>query len=146
MGYPILNLDPDRRDLRRYIHDLQEVLVRTLADFGVEARARTRQPEIGVWSGEFKIASLGVHISRWITTHGFALNVTTDLSMFGAIVPCGLTGVRMASIESLTGRRCELAEVARACVGHLCEVFGRQGVEVTGATWDLPHRDYGSGG
>ncbi len=126
VGYPILDLDPDRRDLRRYVRDLQEVLVRTLADLGVEAVGRRAQPAIGVWAGERKIASIGVHVSRWLTTHGFALNVTTDLSYFSGIDPCGLEGVEMASIESLTGRRPALPEVAELCVGHFAEVFDRQ--------------------
>jgi lipoate-protein ligase B len=126
VGYPVLNLGPDRRDVRRYVRDLQEVLVRTLRDFGVAAAPRREQAWIGVWAGERKVASLGVHISRWLTTHGFALNVTTDLSYFAGIVPCGLAGVPMASIESLTGERPPVVEVAAACARHLGEVFERQ--------------------
>lgn len=126
VGYPILNLDPDRRDIRRYVRDLQDALVRTLAGYGVAAERRDGQAAIGVWVGERKIASVGVHISRWLTTHGFALNVATDLSYFAGIVPCGLRGVAMASIESLTGRRPPLAEVAAACAGHLGDIFGRE--------------------
>ncbi len=125
VGYPILDLNPDQRDVRRYIRDLQEVLIGVLAHYGIDARART-QPETGVWVGERKIASFGVHLSRWLTTHGFALNVTTDLSYFGGIVPCGLAGVEMCSIESLTGRRPALAEVAEVCIGSFAEVFGRR--------------------
>lgn len=125
VGYPILDLHPDRRDVRRYIRDLQEVLIRTLADYGIVAEARP-QPEIGIWAEGRKIASLGVHLSRWITTHGFALNVTTDLSYFGGIVACGLPDVRMGSIESLAGRRPPLAEVAQACIGHFSSVFERR--------------------
>ncbi len=102
VGYPILNLDPDRRDIRRYVRDLQRMLVLTLADFGVVASGR-EQPEIGVWAGDRKVASIGVHIRRWVTMHGFALNVSTDLAYFGGIVACGLRQVEMASIESLTG-------------------------------------------
>ncbi len=126
VGYPILDLDPDRRDIRRYVRDLQDALVRTLADYGVAAERRDEQAAIGVWVGERKIASVGVHISRWLTSHGFALNVATDLSYFAGIVPCGLRGVAMTSIESLTGRRPPLAEVAAACAGHLGEIFGRE--------------------
>lgn len=123
VGYPIVDLAPDRRDVRRYVRALQEVLVRTLGDYGLAAEGRRAQPEIGVWVGEEKVASLGIHIKRWITTHGFALNVTTDLSHFAGIVPCGLHGVRMASIESLTGRRPGLEEVADRLVRHFCDVF-----------------------
>jgi lipoyl(octanoyl) transferase len=125
VGYPIIDLKPDRRDLRRYVGDLQEVLVRTLAEFGIQARGRSEQAFIGVWSGEQKVASIGVHVSRWVTTHGFALNVSTDLSFFGGIVPCGLPNVEMASIESLTGRRPELEAVAAACARHFGDVFSR---------------------
>jgi len=126
VGYPIINLDPDRRDLRLYVGDLQRVLVATLARFGVEARARTEQPWIGVWVGECKIASLGVHVSRWLTTHGFALNVSTDLSYFAGIVPCGLPDVQLCSIETVTGTRPALSEVAEVCAAILAETFGRE--------------------
>lgn len=126
VGYPILDLNPDRRDIRRYVRDLQEVLVRTLADFGVEARGRGEAALIGVWVGEAKIASIGVHLSRWITTHGFALNVSPDLDYFSAIVPCGLQSVRMTSIADITGRRPAISEVAAVCAGHCAAVFERE--------------------
>lgn len=126
VGYPIIDLDPDRRDVRRYVRDLQQVLVRALADFGVEAKARRAEPEIGVWVGERKVASLGVHIRRWVTMHGFALNVTTDLDFFRAIVPCGLRQVEMASVASLTGARPSLEMVAGVVAGHFAAVFDRQ--------------------
>ncbi len=126
VGYPILNLSPDRRDIRRYVRDLQETLIRTLALFGLVAEPREGQALVGVWVGEEKIASIGVHLSRWITTHGFALNVTTDLSMFGGIVPCGLHGVGMTSIERLTGTKPEVEEVARLYAGVFAEVFERE--------------------
>ncbi len=125
VGYPVMDLNPDRRDVRRYVRDLQEVLVRTLADYGLEAHAETRQSLIGVWVGDAKIASIGVHLSRWITTHGFALNVCTDLSYFQGIVACGLQGVRMTSIEVETGRRLDVAEVASRVAGHFADVFDR---------------------
>lgn len=125
VGYPIVDLKPDRRDVRRYVRDLQEVLVQTLADLSVNAEGRP-SPEIGVWVGERKIASIGVHLSRWITTHGFALNVTTDLSLFGGIVACGMPEVEMTSIEDRTGDRPDLERVARLCAGHFGEVFGRR--------------------
>ncbi len=125
VGYPIVDLDPDRRDLRRYVSDLQEVLIRTLADFGLDAVRRPGKGLIGVWVGEAKIASIGVHVQRWVTTHGFALNVTTDLGYFSRIVPCGLDQVEMASIESLTGRRPELSAVADRVVVHFTDVFER---------------------
>ena len=126
VGYPILDLNPDRRDVRRYVRDLQQVLVRTLADLGVAAEGRGKQAEIGVWAGGDKIASIGVHLSRWLTTHGFALNLSTDLSYFAGIVPCGLQDVRMTSVERLTGRRHDLASVAELCAGHFAAVFERR--------------------
>lgn len=125
VGYPILDLNPDRRDVRRYVADLCEVLVRTLADLGVRAEARP-SPRIGVWVGEAKIASLGVHLSRWITTHGFALNVTTELAHFGGLVPCGMPGVALTSVERLTGVRHELPAVAEVFLPHFAAVFERQ--------------------
>jgi lipoyl(octanoyl) transferase len=124
VGYPIIDLSPDRRDLRRYVHDLLEVLVRTLDDLGIEGEPRHETEEIGVWVDCKKIASVGVHVSRWITTHGFALNVTSDLSFFSSIVPCGLQDVEMTSVERCTGRRLDLAEVAAGCADRFGEVFG----------------------
>jgi lipoyl(octanoyl) transferase len=128
VGYPILDLDPDRRDVRRYVVDLSDVLVRTLRGLGVEARARP-SPHVGVWVGEAKIASLGVHLSRWITTHGFALNVCTDLGHFAGLVPCGMPGVELTSVERLTGRRLAPAEVAPLLAARFAEVFARPLVE-----------------
>jgi lipoyl(octanoyl) transferase len=132
VGYPILNLSPDRRDVRRYVADLCEVLVRTLAELGVVAAPRP-SPHVGVWVGEEKIASLGVHLSRWITTHGFALNVTTDVSAFGGIVPCGMPGISLTSIERLTGTAWAVEDVARRLVPHFAAVFDRELVEAAPA-------------
>ncbi len=126
VGYPVLNLSPDRRDVRRYVRDLQEVLLRTLVDFGVEGRRREGKDFIGVWVEDRKIASIGVHLSRWITTHGFALNVDPDLSYFTRIVPCGLTDVRMTSIAAETGHAPELAEVAERAAAHCGEIYERR--------------------
>jgi lipoyl(octanoyl) transferase len=126
VGYPILNLSPDRRDVRRYVRDLQEVLIRTLAEYGVRAAPRDGQAFVGVWVGDDKIASIGVHLSRWVTTHGFALNVTTDLSHFAGIIPCGLRGIGLTSIERLTGRTPSLPDVAASCARHFGEIFDRE--------------------
>jgi lipoyl(octanoyl) transferase len=125
VGYPILDLSPDRRDVRRYVTDLCAALVRTLADLGVAAAPRP-SPHVGVWVGEEKIASLGVHLSRWVTTHGFALNVTTDVGAFAGIVPCGLPGIALTSVERITGVSWPLPEVARRLVPHFAEVFERE--------------------
>lgn len=126
VGYPVLDLSPDRRDVRRYVRDLQRVLVETLARFGVVAEGRMEQPEIGVWTEGRKIGSIGVHLSRWITTHGFALNVATDLDYFRGIVPCGLDRVEMTSIERQTGRRLTPAAVAAVCAEIFAGVFERR--------------------
>ncbi|MEM8997997.1 MAG: lipoyl(octanoyl) transferase LipB, partial [Acidobacteriota bacterium] len=103
VGYPIVDLRPDRRDIGRYVGDLQEVLIRSLADFDVEARRRDGKDFIGVWVGDAKIASIGVHLARWVTVHGFALNVRTDLAHFGGIVACGLDDVEMTSMAAVLG-------------------------------------------
>lgn len=135
VGYPIVNLSPDRRDIRRYVRDVQEVLVRTLAEYGIEARPGEEQAFIGVWAGRSKIASIGIHLSRWITTHGFALNVSTDLSYFSGIIPCGLHQVEMTSIERLTGQAPALPEVAALCARHFGEIFGRELVDDPYPSW-----------
>lgn len=126
VGYPVVNLSPDRRDVRRYVKDLQETLIRTLAGYGVRAEPREGQAFVGVWAGEEKIASIGVHLSRWITTHGFALNVSTDLSYFSGIIPCGLHQVRITSIERLTGNAPALPEIAAVYARHFGEIFDRE--------------------
>jgi lipoyl(octanoyl) transferase len=126
VGYPVVDLNPDRRDIRRYVRDLQEVLLRTLADFGVDGRLREGKDFIGVWVEDRKIASIGVHLSHWITTHGFALNVHPDLTYFTRIVPCGLTDVRMTSIAAETGRTPPLSEVAERVALHFGEIYDRR--------------------
>jgi lipoyl(octanoyl) transferase len=126
VGYPILDLDPDRRDIRRYVADLMGALVAMLGDLGVTARPAEPGEPIGVWTGSGKIASLGIHIRRWVTTHGFALNLSPDLSFFEGIVPCGLPAARIVSVESLTGRRPSLAEAAELAAKRIGEVFDRE--------------------
>ncbi len=129
VGYPILDLSPDRRDVGRYLRDLEEVLIRVLARFGVGAG---RVPGLtGVWVADGKIASIGVHLSRWVTTHGFALNVSTDLSRFGLIVPCGLRAGRVTSMQRLLGRAVPLQEVAAAVVPEFAAVFAREMIAPT---------------
>ena len=125
VGYPILDLSPDRRDIRRYVRDLQEVLVRTLADFAVAA-AGGEGERIGVCVGPRKIASIGVHLSRWRTTHGFALNVAPELALFGGIVACGMPEIEMTSIAHETGVSPTLEEVAARVREHFGAVFARQ--------------------
>jgi len=123
VGYPIVNLDPDRRDVGRYVRDLQAVLVRALARLGIVARGGEGAEDIGVWVEDRKIASIGVHLRRWVATHGFALNVATDLSYFGGIVACGLPGVAMTSIEWETGSAPGLEEIGALCAQEFAAVF-----------------------
>lgn len=129
VGYPIVNLSPDRRDIRRYVRDLQEGLIRTLAELGISAHPREGPEHIGVWVEEEKIASIGVHLSRWITTHGFALNVTTDLSYFAGIIPCGLRQVRMTTVERLLGAAPPLVALAARFAHHFAALLDRDLVE-----------------
>ena len=110
VGYPILNLKPDRCDVHRYVRDLEAVLIQTVAAFGISAGRI--EGLTGIWVGQEKIAAIGVRISRWVTSHGFALNVSTDLSRFGLIVPCGITDRGVTSMQRLLGRPVPMAEVA----------------------------------
>lgn len=123
VGYPILDLNPDRRDVGRYLRDLEEVLLRTLKRLGIDAGRRAGCT--GVWVEEHKIAAIGVHLSRWVTTHGFALNVTTDLTHFDLIVPCGLRDRGVTSIARMIGRTVALEDVARILIPEFGAVFGR---------------------
>lgn len=122
VGYPILRLG-ERYDVISYLRRLEEVLIRTAADLGVEARRD--EDHTGVWVGPNKIGAIGVKITRGITMHGFAFNVTTDLSMFSGIVPCGIKGRWVTSIEAETGKRMSLKEVGSIAANHLADVFGR---------------------
>ena len=123
VGYPIINLKPDRCDVHRYVRDIEEVLLRTIAEFDVTG---TRIAGLtGVWVGNEKIGAIGVRIARWITSHGFALNVNTDLSYFEMIVPCGITGKGVTSLSQILGRQVDMREVAGVLVRHFKEVFQR---------------------
>jgi lipoyl(octanoyl) transferase len=128
VGYPILNLSPDRRDVKRYVTDLEDVILRTLADLGIRAARSDRKERVtSVWVGNDKIAAIGVHLSRWITTHGFALNVTDEpLPFFAGIVPCGITDGGVTSVERVLGRRVEPKELVEPVARHFGEVFGRE--------------------
>ena len=123
VGYPIIDLKPDRQDVHRYVRDLEEVLIRTAADFGLEA-GRIKGYS-GAWVGDRKLAAIGVRIARWVTSHGFALNVTTDLAGFDLIVPCGITDRGVTSLSALLGRDVAMPEVEAAVVTHFAAVFDR---------------------
>lgn len=123
VGYPILALPPGRRDAHRYLRDLEQVLIRTAADYGVTATRRDGLT--GVWVGRSKLAAIGVRLNTgWITSHGFALNVSTDLDMFSTIVPCGIAGCSVTSLALQVDRGLELQEVASRLAGHFAAVFG----------------------
>jgi lipoyl(octanoyl) transferase len=128
VGYPIVDLRPDRQDVHRYVRDLEEVLMRTCADYAIEAHRLAGLS--GAWvdhplRGSEKVAAIGVRISRWITSHGFALNVNTALEYFDLIVPCGITDRGVTSLEALLGRRLDLPEVEVRLVTHFAAVFDR---------------------
>jgi lipoyl(octanoyl) transferase len=123
VGYPILDLRPDRCDVHKYVRDLEEALIRTAAAFGI-ATDRI-QGLTGVWSGKNKLAAIGVRISRWITSHGFALNVATDLAFFGLIVPCGIEDKGVTSLAALLGREVSIEDAASRVVAHFGSVFER---------------------
>jgi lipoyl(octanoyl) transferase len=124
VGYPIINLKPDRCDVHRYVRDIEEVLIRTIAEFGIEG---TRISGLtGVWVRNEKIGAIGVRIARWITSHGFALNVNTDLSYFKMIVPCGITDKGVTSLSRLAGRSIDTREVAQMAAVNFGRVFGRE--------------------
>jgi lipoyl(octanoyl) transferase len=118
IGYPIFDLAPDRKDVHRYVRDLEEVIIRAIAEFGIEGRRVAGLT--GVWVGplgrEEKIAAIGVRISRWITSHGFALNVSANLAHFNLIVPCGIADRGVTSMERLLGHPIPMADVEEAVV------------------------------
>ena len=124
VGYPILDLKPDRCDVHRYVRDLEEVLIRSVGEFGIDA-ARI-DGLTGIWVGDEKLAAIGVRISRWVTSHGFALNVSTDLSQFGLIIPCGIADKGVTSMERLLGRPVPMDEVIEAVVRQFQRVFRPQ--------------------
>jgi lipoyl(octanoyl) transferase len=123
VGYPIVDLRPDRCDVHRYVRDLEEVLIRTCGDWGTGA-VRVKGLT-GVWVGDRKIGAIGVRISRWITSHGFAFNVNTDLEYFKLIVPCGLPDRGVTSLQELLGEEVPLDEVEDSLVRHFEAVFTR---------------------
>jgi lipoyl(octanoyl) transferase len=122
VGYPILDLKPDRCDVHRYVRDLEDVMIRVCADYGVTAGRITGLT--GTWVGAEKIGAIGVRLSRWITSHGFAFNVSTDLDHFKLIVPCGISDGGVTSLERVTGRRLQLHDVEDAVVRNFQDTFG----------------------
>ena len=132
VAYPILNLAEIRRDVGWYVRQLEEAMIRTTAEYGISAERR--EGRTGIWvdvndaSGarrEEKLGAIGVHISRWVTSHGLAYNVSTDLSYFDLIVPCGIAGKRATSLTRLLNREVEMSDAAPRLVRHLGDCFGR---------------------
>lgn len=128
VGYPILDLAQHRRDITWYMRCLEEVLIEVAGDYGIEAGRLACAP--GVWVGNNKLAAMGVHISRWVTSHGFAFNVNTDLRYFDWIVPCGLRDKGVTSLQKLLGRRVEVDEVAQKVARRFGRVFELEMLEV----------------
>jgi lipoyl(octanoyl) transferase len=129
VGYPILDLNPDRRDVHRYVRDLEEVMIRVCQGHGLAADRIAGRSGTWVMSaqrGPEKIGAIGVRVSRWITSHGFAFNVNTDLTYFGLIVPCGISDRGVTSLQQATGRLHEIAAVEDQLVAACAEVFGLQ--------------------
>ncbi len=123
VGYPIVDLNHYQRDLHKFLRDLEAVLIETLADFSLEGK---RLPgKTGVWIAERKIASIGIAVQRWISYHGFALNINNDLSSFEAIIPCGLQGVSMTSMQQELGKTLEMRDVTEALIFHFGKILQR---------------------
>ena len=127
VGYPILDLARHRRDIAWYMRCLEAVLIAVAGEYGIRAGRLAGAP--GVWVGNNKLAAMGVHISRWVTSHGFAFNVNTDLRYFDWIVPCGLRDKGVTSLQKLLGRGVEMDEVVEKVVGHFGRVFDVEMVE-----------------
>jgi lipoyl(octanoyl) transferase len=123
VGYPILNIS-NQPDLHLYLRNLEQLMIDSLADFGVEAH---REPGMtGAWVGSEKIGAIGVRVSRWVTSHGFALNVNTDLKYFEFIVPCGIRQHGVTSLSKILGRRIELPDVHASLIKHFERIFQRR--------------------
>lgn len=124
VGYPILDLERRYTDIHRYLRELEEVIIRVCADYGIEAGRE--EGLTGVWTAQGKICAMGIKCSRWVTMHGFALNVNTDLGWFGHIVPCGIPDKPVTSLQAILGRPVDAAEVKGRIIGHMAAVFEAQ--------------------
>jgi lipoyl(octanoyl) transferase len=135
VGYPIFDLTQHRRDLAWFMRALEEVFIGVARDFGIKAERLRGAP--GVWVGNNKLVAMGVHVSRWVTSHGFAFNVNTDLRYFEWIVPCGLHHKGVTSLERLLGRRVEMEAVVERVVEEFGKVFGLEFETSRGLTVDM---------
>jgi lipoyl(octanoyl) transferase len=144
VGYPIVKLSEIRRDVGWYVRQLEETMIRTTAEFGLVAGRK--QGMTGIWAQvagaeQEKLGAIGVHLSRWVTSHGFAYNVSTDLRYFDLIVPCGLNGKRATSLEKLLGRKVGREAVASRVTGHFGELFG---LDMHAASREQIEKSYGA--
>jgi lipoyl(octanoyl) transferase len=138
VGYPIIDLRPDRCDVHRYVRDLEEMLIQAAASFDVAAK---RLPGLtGAWVGDQKLAAIGVRIARWITSHGFALNVSPKLEHFDLIVPCGIVDKGVTSLEKLTGKHLEVESAIPSITAAFASVFDRVAVAPATAADSNSHR------
>jgi lipoate-protein ligase B len=128
VGYPILSLRGGERDVHGYMRNLEESLIRLLAGYGINGVRDARFT--GVWTNQGKIGAMGVHISRWVTRHGFALNVNTDLSFYDLIIPCGIMGRGVTSMQTLLSRTFDLSEIAENYTQEFGRVFSRSMIRV----------------
>jgi lipoate-protein ligase B len=144
VGYPIVKLSEIRRDVGWYVRQLEEAMIRTTAEFGLTAGRL--EGKTGIWvkkagADEEKLGAIGVHLSRWVTSHGFAYNVSTDLRYFDLIVPCGINGKRATSLEKLLGRAVQREDVAARMAGHFGDIFG---LEMHATTRETIEQSYGA--
>jgi len=130
VGYPILDLDNHFTDIHKYLRYLEEIIIRTAADFGI--KADRVEGLTGVWVGDQKICAMGIRCSRWVTMHGFALNVNTDLSYFDHIVPCGIQNRSVSSLSQLSGNEIDVNDVKSLLIKHFSEVFDVEVLSLTG--------------
>ena len=132
IGYPILKLEGRARDVTRYLRNLEDAMINALRDVGLDANRRAGLT--GIWIGARKIASIGVGIRRWVTYHGFALNISTDLSFFDSIVPCGIEGCRMTSICELSSEQISMREFSASMQKSFAHVFGYDTIVAAGSS------------
>ncbi len=132
IGYPILKLEGRARDVTRYLRNLEDAMINALRDVGLDANRRAGLT--GIWIGARKIASIGVGIRRWVTYHGFALNISTDLSFFDSIVPCGIEGCRMTSICELSSEQISMREFSASMQKSFARVFGYDTIVAAGSS------------
>ncbi len=124
VGYPVICLAPDRKDIVRYVRDLEQVIISTLNEFGV--KAGLIEGLTGVWVGDEKIAAIGVRVSRWVTSHGFAFNICNSLEPYNYIVPCGIRDRGVTTLSRVIGREVGVQEASEVLAGHFARIFGRE--------------------